>query len=59
MSKTLADLTDAEYENFLKNHALLTNQEISQLKLNFDRFRKRKLHPAPIRKKKKNEENRI
>lgn len=52
MSKILADLTEEEYNCFLKNHALLTNQEISQLKLNFDRFRTKKLHPAPIRKKK-------
>lgn len=50
MNKILSDLTDEEYDDFLKNHALLTNQSIGQLKLNFDRLRKRKLSPAPVRK---------
>ena len=50
MRKTLSDLTDKEYEIFLKNHALLTNQDVSQLRFGFAKFRKRKIHPAPIRK---------
>jgi|GEM_PF-5751874 hypothetical protein len=50
MRRTLSDLTDKEYETFLKNHALLTNQDVSQLRVGFAKFRKRKLHPAPIRK---------